>query len=338
MSCVVYICLIQSFAMRWFLKRMACEFVSPLALSARQGILESHLVMGIELTRLHGRIPAICLPLFGDLSREVAEVPVSSFVRPLITLKHRLGRLSVQHHLRWTIAKPSGFLTRWLAWKSRSLGCSLETGRPEAYSSEHAAYEWQPSPVAKPSVCLWGTPQTRVYPALWIPCADRERLGFLGPRNRVGAGGQGDRVGGADLVPCDREVDQGTPNRLGEKRPLKDFDLGQGREGVEVDLLPSGGTGVANPGDAGGKVLQLGDGMAGREQLVRQLDGVEPLERRALERVVQVESVNMNSRPHGPTPKSKGHPRGAALESTARCRRVSTPMYNAMLASSSPAL
>ena len=48
-------------------------------------------------------------------------------------------------------------------------------------------------------------------------------------------------------VARDRKVGQGPPNRLGEKRPPKDLDLGQGRERAQVGLLPSWCTGVGNP-------------------------------------------------------------------------------------------
>ena len=77
-------------------------------------------------------------------------------------------------------------------------------------------------------------------------CADRQLLGCW-PRNGVSACGHDDRVGSADPTPRDRKVGQRPPNGLGEKTPPDDFDLGQGRKGAQVGLLPSWCAGIGNP-------------------------------------------------------------------------------------------
>ena len=75
----------------------------------------------------------------------------------------------------WRPPRPSGVvavrhpLTRSRASRPRVPGCSQETGRPEAWPSEHAAYELRRPPIARPFACRWGTPQTRACPARQIP-------------------------------------------------------------------------------------------------------------------------------------------------------------------------
>ena len=144
------------------------------------------------------------------------------------------------------------------------------------------------------------------------------------PGDRVIARGQRHRPRCVDLPASHRQVDERTPDRLGEKAPEMHFHLRQRAECGDISMLASRRSWVRSPGYMGGEVKQLVHDASRRQHPARQIDRIQPLEWRPLEHsVVQVEAVDIDPRSHGRPRKSKGRSSGAALEPTARCQRVS---------------
>ena len=124
---------------------------------------------------------------------------------------------------------------------------------------------------------------------------------------------------------CQRPGHTRAPDRLGKKAAEVHPNLGQCPERAQIGVLPRRRLRIRHPGHPGGKVAHAVHYMTRRKQPASEFCEIEPLERGALEgSVVQVETVDTNTGSHGRgAPKKQEPPRGAALEPTARCRRVS---------------
>lgn len=86
-----------------------------------------------------------------------------------------------------------------------------------------------------------------------------------------------------------------------------DFHLRQRADGRQIRLLSCWAGGVRCSGNPGGEILQPLDCVRAWNQLLNQLNRIEPTERRALNRpVVEVEAVDIDIGPNGFPPNSKG--------------------------------
>ena len=79
-----------------------------------------------------------------------------------------------------------------------------------------------------------------------------------------------------------------------------DGDFGDGREGIEVDLLPSRPGRTEAAGDAGGVVSDADDPIGGFKDVLGQGFDIQPFQRRALlqQPKIQVESINITDCTH----------------------------------------